>query len=174
MKVAVGSMNPVKIDAVRQAFESLFPDDKWDVEGIDIKSGVSDQPMSDKESIRGARARAKRAIKKLNADYGVGLEGGLQKIGKHWFDCGWIAVIDKHNNEGIGSSMRILMPEKMMQLIFKGKELGEVSDIIFNKTNSKQAEGHFGIMTKNLITRTHGYKDGVIVALSRFVYKDLF
>ncbi len=174
MKVAVGSMNPVKIDAVRQAFESLFPDDKWDVKGIDIKSGVSNQPMSDKESIRGARARAKRAIKKLNADYGVGLEGGLQKIGKHWFDCGWIAVIDKQNNEGLGSSMRILMPEKMMQLIFNGKELGEVSDIIFNKTNSKQAEGHFGIMTKNLITRTHGYKDGVIVALSRFVYKDLF
>ena len=54
MKVAVGSMNPVKIDAVRQAFESLFPDDKWDVKGIDIKSGVSNQPMSDKESIRGA------------------------------------------------------------------------------------------------------------------------
>lgn len=174
MKVAVGSKNPVKINAVKDAFEKLYPNRKWDVVGIDVKSGVSDQPMSDVESIKGARNRAKKALKELEADYGVGLEGGLQKIGKYWFDCGWVVVINKKGEEGIGSSIRILMSNKMMKLVFDGKELGEVSDILFNKVNSKQAEGHFGIMTKNLITRTHGYFDGVLSALSRFVHPKLF
>lgn len=174
MKVAVGSMNPVKVNAVKEAFEKLFPDKKWEVIGVDVKSGVSDQPMSDEESIKGARSRAKKAIKKLDAHFGVGLEGGLHKIRKHWFDCGWIVVVNKKGEEGIGSSIRIQMSKKMMKLVFSGKELGEVSDILFNKVNSKQAEGHFGIMTKNLITRTHGYLDGVLSALSRFVHPKLF
>ena len=26
---------------------------------------------------------------------GIGLEGGVNKIGDKWFECGWIAVIDK-------------------------------------------------------------------------------
>lgn len=174
MKVAVGSLNPVKIAAVKEAFEKLFPDKKWEVKGMDVKSGVSDQPMSDKESIKGARTRAKKAIKMINADYGVGLEGGLQKVGKYWFDCGWAVVVNKRGEEGIGSSPRILMPEKMMELIYEGKELGEVSDILFNRRNSKQAEGHFGMMSNKLITRSTGYRDGIIFALSRFIHPKLF
>src|SRR3989344_4029632 len=96
MKVAVGSKNPVKIEAVKRAFEIIWPEKKWDVLGVEVSSGVSNQPMSDLESIKGATTRAKRAIKALKADFGVGLEGGLQKIKKDWFDCGWIVVINKN------------------------------------------------------------------------------
>lgn len=174
MKVAVGSLNPVKIAAVKEAFEKLFPDEKWVVKGVSVNSGVSDQPMSDKESIKGARIRAKKAINMINADYGVGLEGGLQKIGKYWFDCGWAVVVNKSGEEEIGSSPRILMAGKMMDLIHDGKELGEVSEILFKRKNSKQAEGHFGIMSNNLITRSTGYRDGIIFALSRFIHPKLF
>lgn len=55
MKVAVGSLNPVKIEGTRAAFEALWPEEQWDVEGVNVNSGVSDQPMSDGESIKGAR-----------------------------------------------------------------------------------------------------------------------
>lgn len=173
MKVAVGSKNPVKIESVRLAFEALWPDKKWQVEGIEVSSGVSDQPMSDEESIKGAYNRAKKALKELKADYGVGLEGGLQLTGDHWLDCGWIVVVDKDGNEGIGSTVKMVVPDKMMKLINEGKELAEACDILFNKTNSKHGDGHFGLMTKNQITRTSGYKDGVIAALSYFVHPNL-
>lgn len=174
-KVAVGSKNPVKIEAVRMAFTDVWPDIEWEVMDSDVTSGVSDQPMSDKESIKGATQRAKRSRKLLDADFGVGLEGGLQKHGKEYVDSGWIVVVAKDGKVGIGSSVRMHTPHKMMKMVIEeGKELGEVCDIVFKRQNTKQAEGQFGLMTKNLITRTEGYRQGVISALVRFIHPDLY
>jgi len=174
MKIAVGSQNPVKIKSVELAFKAVWPDKEWEVLSIDVSSGVSDQPMSDEESIKGAGNRAKQAIEKTQADYGVGIEGGIQKIGENYFDCGWVVILDKEKNQGIGSTIRMIAPLKMIEMVKQGMELGKVDDILFNKSNSKQAQGHFGLMTNNAVTRTDGYKDGVIAALSRFLHPDLF
>lgn len=173
MEVAVGSKNPVKIEAVKLAFEALWPEQEWRVSGVDVASGVPDQPMNDAESIQGAHNRAERALKALSADYGVGLEGGLQKTGSRWLDCGWVSVIAKDGNEGIGSTVKMVVPKKMMDLIHAGNELGDVCDMVFNEQDLRRGAGHFGIMTKNQITRTRGYKDGVIAALTYFVHPDL-
>lgn len=174
-KVAVGSKNPVKIEAVRLAFSDVWPDTNWEVIGTDVASGVSEQPMSDKESIRGATNRAKRSQKLLDADFGVGLEGGLQKIGQEYVDSGWAVIVAKDGPIGIGSSVRMHTPHKMMKMVFEdGMELGKVCDILFERENSGQAEGQFGLMTKNLITRTEGYRQGVISALVRFIHPDLY
>lgn len=174
MKVAVGSQNPVKIEATRRAFEALWPEEAWEVFGIDASSGVSLQPMSDEESIRGARNRARQALERTGADYGVGLEGGLHKIGAYYFDCGWVVAINREGDEGIGSTARIVTPPRIIKLILEGMELGAANDAVFGVTNSKQGEGHFGLMTKNVITRSDGYMQGVVMALSRFVHPHLF
>jgi len=174
MKVAVGSKNPVKIEAVKQAFEKVFPEETWIVEGIEVNSGVASQPMSDKESITGARNRAKKALQKLKADYAVGLEGGVHEIEGKWFDSGWMVIVNKNGEEGVGSTIKMLVSEKIMQHIHGGKELGIANDIVFKTRDSKHGDGHFGLMTKNAITRTSGYRDGVISALSRFVQPDIF
>jgi inosine/xanthosine triphosphatase len=174
-KVAVGSKNPVKIEAVRLAFNDVWPDIEWEVIGTDVKSGVSDQPMSDRESIKGATNRAKRSRNLLDADFGVGLEGGLQKVGKEYVDSGWAIVVAKDGRIGVGSSVRMHTPHKMMQMVFEeGIELGKVCDILFKRQNSGQAEGQFGLMTKNLITRTEGYRQGIISALVRFIHPNLY
>lgn len=174
MRIAVGSKNPVKIDAVQLAFKAIWPGELFTVEGVGVTSGVSPQPMSDTESISGARNRAYQARDALGADFGVGLEGGLQEIGSRYFDCGWVIVVDSSGHEGLGSTIRILTPPCMLTLIRNGMELGEANDKIFGRENSKQAEGHFGLMTNNAITRTTGYRDGVISALSQFIHRDLF
>ena len=142
MKIAVGSKNPVKIACVKEAFEKVFPDIAWEVEGVDVASGVPDQPMSDVESITGARNRAQGARDALGADYGVGLEGGLQEIENNWFDSGWIVIVDAAGNEGMGSTIRMLTPEKMMEMIKGGMELGHVNDKLFGVENSKHGDGH--------------------------------
>ncbi len=174
MKIAVGSKNPVKIAAVREAFLAVFPKSQCEVIGVEVSSGVSNQPLSDKESITGAKNRAHKARAHLQADYGVGLEGGLHKIDNMWFEAGWIVVVDKTGKEGIGASIKMLTPKKFITLIKKGIELGIATDMIFNKKNSKQHEGYFGVMTKGAITRTKGYKDGVIAALARFLQPEVF
>ncbi len=174
IKVAIGSTNSVKISAVKSAFKKVWPKEKFDFISVKVNSGVSKQPMSDLECIKGARNRAKRSLKNSDANFGVGLEGGLQKIGNNWFDCGWIFIVQKNGLEGIGSSIKMHTPEKMMKLIRKGLELGEVDDIVFKSKNSKQKQGHFGHMTRNNITRTLGYEHAVISALARFLNPDLF
>jgi inosine/xanthosine triphosphatase len=174
MKVAVGSKNPTKINAVKIAFETVFPGEEIIVEGVSVPSGVSDQPMSDKEAIRGARNRAKRSMKKIKADFGVGLEGGMQKVNKEWFTSGWAVVINREGIIGIGSSISMIIPPKLLELILDGKELGHANDIVFKQTNSKHASGHFGIMTNDAITRTNAYRDGVFSALGRFLHPEVF
>ncbi|KXK11119.1 MAG: Non-canonical purine NTP phosphatase [Microgenomates bacterium OLB23] len=174
MKIAVGSKNPVKISAVKLAFEKVFPHESWVVEGIEVPSGVSDQPMSDIESIKGARARAMQSRDALHADYGVGIEGGLQQIDSEWFDCGWIVILDKNGIEGIGSSVRMHTPNKMIAMVKEGMELGHVNDVLFGIENSKHGDGHFGLMTHNAITRTSGYTEGVIAALARFIRPEVY
>jgi inosine/xanthosine triphosphatase len=174
IKVAIGSKNPVKIKAVKEAFRLVWPEKKFTFEAVEVQSGVSDQPMSDEESIIGARNRAKRSREILSAEYGVGIEGGMQQIGKKWWDCGVIVVQRRDGKEGIASSIRMEVPQKMLNLIMQGMELGEACDIIFKKKNSKQNMGHFGLMTNGVISRQHGYRDGVVAALAVFLHPDLF
>ena len=126
MKIAVGSLNPVKLAAVKEAFSIVWPDTVSDVIGVVVISGVSAQPMSDIESIKGAINRAKKSITEVEADYGVGLEGGLQKIGERWFDCGWIAVIDNQGYLGIASTAKVETPPKIITMVKEGMELGYV------------------------------------------------
>lgn len=174
MLIIVGSENPTKINAVKQAFTKIFPENSWKIAGVAVESGVSNQPMSDKEAIIGATNRATKALLERKADFGVGLEGGIQEINGQWFESGWAVVIDAKGQKGIGSTLKVLVPSKLMALIKQGTELGVANDIIFKTKNSKHADGHFGLMTNNAITRTEGYRDGVISALSRFIHAELF
>ena len=75
MKIIIGSKNPAKITAVKKAFSDS------EVEWIfmDIPSGVSEQPFSDDETIKGAKNRALNALKEGNGVFGIGLEGGVQE-----------------------------------------------------------------------------------------------
>ena len=174
MNVVVGSTNPVKVKAVSLAFQIVWPEESWEVSGVEVDSGVSDQPMSDKEAITGARNRAVRAFKAKGANFAVGLEGGLQEFEGKWFDSGWVVVRDNKGKEGIGAAIRIEMPSTMMDMIGEGKELGDVDDFFFNSINTKQGVGHFGLMTKGALTREEGYKDAVLVALAAFMHPKLF
>ena len=108
MKIVVGSKNPVKVGAVEEAFKKYYPD--CEVSGIEVASGVSAQPMSELETMNGARQRAYAVLKASpEADYGVGLEGGVTELSPtslNWsgvqggkgrlFECAWVAVVKRN------------------------------------------------------------------------------
>ncbi len=173
-KIVVGSTNPTKINSTKAAFEAVWPDERFEVTGVSVESGVSDQPMSEEETIRGAKNRARTVRLRHQADYTVGLEGGLWQINGDWFESGWIAVLDADGNFGIGSTPVIEMPPRLLEKILAGQELGEIIDEITGRQDVAKQEGFFGIMSNGALGRTAALKDGVIFALGRFVRPEFY
>lgn len=173
LKVAVGSKNPVKVAAVKSAFEKVFGD--CEITGVSVPSGISDMPMSFQEIAQGAKNRAQNALEALGADYGVGLEGGLNDTFLGTFLSGFVAIVDKNNIWGYAGGEGLFMPEAIVKRVKEeGKELGEVMDEIRGLKNTKQQEGCIGYFTNNLIDREASFTQPVICALSRFSKKELF
>lgn len=68
-KVIVASKNPVKINATQSAFEKMFPDEEFSFEGISVPSGVSDQPMSEDETLNVRKRESRMHGKKLRQTF---------------------------------------------------------------------------------------------------------
>lgn len=174
MKVFVGSKNLVKIAAARKAFEGVFPDQSWNIEGFSVDSGVSNQPMDEEETMRGARNRAKALLKKGGADYYVGLEGGLIHSAGQWMECGWIVVLDEDGNEGISTSPKMMISDEAYEYMKAGNNLSDFCEKHFDIKDAGAKMGYFGIMTNGLIDREHGYMVAVAFALARFTHPKIF
>ena len=169
MVIALGSTNPAKISAAKIGFGKVFPNEKIKVLGINVKSGISNQPMSDEESIKGAINRAKAALKSVkNADYGAGMEGGIHQIGRNWFESGWIAIINKERKLGLGTSARWQMSSKVMSQLDGKNELAHIFQELAQVENAKDVGGVMGLVTKNHLPRDVAYSHGVIFALAPF------
>jgi len=173
-KIVVASNNPVKIQAALNGFQRMFPAEEFTIESLTVPSGVSDQPMSDQETITGASNRAARAAQVLPAsDYWVGIEGGIQEWDEDIVAFAWIVVLD-HRIKGKGRTGTFFLPKEVSRLIRQGKELGEADDIVFGQVNSKQENGAVGLLTGNAIDRAKLYEEAVILALVPFKNPDLY
>lgn len=173
IKIAVGSKNPVKINAVKEAFRKYFK--KIIVTAVEAKSRVSNQPKSEEEAIKGAINRARFAIKSVQADFGVGIEGSVRKVQNYGeIEAPWFVIIDKEGLMGMAGGGGFLIPKKVSLEIRKGKELGQIIDELAKTSNSKQKMGAIGFFTKGVIDRKEYYKNYVIMALVKFINKKLF
>ena len=172
VKVIVASKNPVKANAVLQGFSSYFSE--VNIEKISVASGVSDQPLSDDETRKGACNRAKNAKEKFNeADFWVGIEGGIEKNGNGLTAFAWVVILSD-NKTGESRTTTFQLPAKVAQLIAEGHELGHANDIVFEQTNSKQKHGAVGLLTQNQVDRTGLYQQAVQLALVPFINPGLF
>lgn len=173
-KIIVASKNPVKINAVKNGFEKMFPNQKFEFIGISVPSDVADQPFCNSETFLGAKNRADNASKEIkDAHFYVGIEGGIEQIEDEMEAFAWIFV-KSEGKYGKSKTATFFLPKQVVQLIKEGKELGDADDIVFNKTNSKQENGAVGILTGNIIDRTKYYTEAVILALIPFKNNDLY
>lgn len=173
-KVIIASKNPVKVQATRTGFSKMLPKMNFDFEGISVPSGVSDQPMSDEETLQGAKQRAVNAkTVQPDADFWVGIEGGISIEGELMTAFAWIVILGKEGS-GQAKTGTFVLPQKIAKLVKEGKELGEADDLVFGKTNSKQKSGAVGLLTDDLIDRTSYYVQAVILALIPFRNADLY
>ncbi|MCR4326301.1 MAG: inosine/xanthosine triphosphatase [Candidatus Roizmanbacteria bacterium] len=175
MHVVVASTNPVKITAVQRSFSQVFSRDKVITKGVSVASGVSEQPRSNTETLRGARNRA-RAAQKLfpSADYWVGLEGGVYEDKEGMGEVAWMYIMSQDGRIGKGRTGTFFVPPAAVDLIYQGHELGTVGDILFGTSNGKQKDGFVGALTKNLITRVVLYEHALLLALIPFMQPHLY
>ena len=170
-KVVIASKNPVKINATKKAFESVF-NDRFEFEGFSADSLVSDQPMNNLETLTGAMNRLKN-IQHLKADYFVSIEGGVDILDDNYEAFAWIIISDDKKT-GKAKTATFPLPLKISKLIKKGYELGDADDIVFKRSNSKQKNGAVGILSDNLINRTDYYVHAIILALIPFTNSKLY
>jgi inosine/xanthosine triphosphatase len=173
MIIVVGSTNPTKIKPVEDVFSYHFK--KVKVVGVPIKSVVNEQPLHDREMYEGALHRAKIALKKVeNAEYGVGIEGGVHEYSYGWFERSLIVIVNKKGEIGVGSSGGLVLPKKVINAIKKGKNLEQAVDELFGTKKIGEGIGMFGIFTKGYVTRAAGVSHGVAFALARFLHPNLY
>jgi len=113
-KVIIASKNPVKINATQKAFEDVFTD-RFEFEGVSADSLVSDQPMSNDETLKGATNRLQN-IQHLEADYLVSIEGGVDLLDNNYEAFAWIVVSDKQKI-GKAKTATFPLPLKISNLI---------------------------------------------------------
>ena len=171
LKIIVTSKNPVKIAAVEEAFRLQLPQAKLQTVAVSVASGVADQPMSDQETRQGARTRVANARQAYpDADYWVGLEGGLDVFDGCLMAFAWMVVAD---NKRISEtrSVTLPLPPQVQELVSTGLELGDANDKVFSTLNSKQGGGAFGLLTDGLMTRESVYTQTLVLALIPFVHE---
>lgn len=174
MQIIVASLNPVKINATRSAFTKAWPSELIECTGISVDSGIADQPMSNAETLQGASNRSNNAkIAVPEADFWVGIEGGLHPIGNE-LEIGSFAYIQNTVRSSYGKTGAFVLPNQITQRIHQGKELGIATDEFFAMHNTKHGAGLVGVLTHNIIDRTHFYTDALIFALIPFMNEELF
>lgn len=170
MKIVVASRNPVKIGATRHAFGKSFPGAELEMICADVDSGVGDQPDSDSSTRQGARNRVLNASCAVpEADYWVGLEGGIEVVDDQLMAFAWMAVRSSNGKISEARSATLPLPPAVKELVDGGMELGEANDRVFSTVNSKQGGGAFGLLTNGLYTRESIYRQTLIIALVAFV-----
>ena len=166
-RIAVGSLNPAKIEAVKMVVNRVWPDSNLST--VAVPTGVSIMPMSDAECLNGARFRARSALNLTGADLGIGMEAGVNPESEGLMLLGWVVVTGKGDREGIASTARLPLPATIAARVLEGEELGPVMDQILNQSNVKQKGGAVGALTAGLVLRKETFAIAVAYALAPFV-----
>lgn len=170
--VSIGSKNPVKIKAVEEAMLKTIGNVL--VVGVDVESGVSEQPIGFKETCRGAINRAKNAMEKNPALYSIGIEAGLVELcsdtevgslqeGKY-MDI-HVCVVYDGLNFTVGTSQGFQLPKELVKEMKKGIECSSVAEKIYGIEDIGQKNGVIGYLTDDNIKRIDLCRDAVIMAM---------
>src|SRR6267378_3651672 len=194
--IAVGSKRGPKLNAVTEALQSfsaaLAPDAEFEVVGVEVESGVSHTPASRDELMRGARQRAEALVEKGRPDradwqYFVGLEGGLDVVHEGLFPDemlrhsglqqngsrrvfleSWAYVSDGAHGH-YGRSGGIELPEALAREVLEnGVELAVAIDRFAGAVGIRDAQGAWGVLSNNFITRQEAFRIAVIAAFAPF------
>ena len=177
MKIYIGSLNPAKIEAVRESLLGCSYFDGFELIGKNVDSEIRKQPFGHAEIERGARNRARNA--KFGGDFGIGVESGLVSLPstkQRFYDL-CIASLYDGSIFYQGFSGGFEVPKSLVKLIVKDNlDLGEACQELSLAEDEKigSRDGIVGILTNGIINRRAQVKQAVEMALTSFHRPDLY
>ena len=183
--IAIGSKRGPKVNAVREALDVLSPffaGAQFQIVPVEVPSGVSHTPRSREELMRGARQRAEALLQLAQGrgdtwQYFVGLEGGLDVVqssgssqgsARRVFLESWAYVSDGRCGH-YGRSGSIEIPEPLAHEVLEGDlELAVAIDRFAGAVGVRDAQGAWGVLSGNLISRQEAFRVAVIAAFAPF------
>jgi inosine/xanthosine triphosphatase len=194
--IAVGSKRGPKLGAVTEALQSfsatLGHDAEFEVVGVEVESGVSHTPASRDELMCGARQRAEALVEMARQrgsawQYFVGLEGGLDVVHegastdevlrhsglqqnghRRVFLESWAYVSDGARGH-YGRSGSIEIPEALAhEVLENGVELAAAIDRFAGAVGIRDAQGAWGVLSNNIISRQEAFRVAVVAAFAPF------
>jgi len=179
--IALGSDRAAKIMAVRASVARIAElDPTWaqaTVVARTVNTSIPAMPLNDWQLMQGARERA-LAVRdllvnqRLSADVYVGLEGGFHSISIegewHTFLRGWAYATDGKRG-AFGAAPSITVPESLARKVIEGRrELGLVIDEVSGKQDVRSRQGAWGVLSRDLVTRSMSFELALIAALAPF------
>ncbi|MGA8143392.1 MAG: inosine/xanthosine triphosphatase [Candidatus Acidiferrales bacterium] len=186
--IAVGTARKPKVEAVRDALTLIGPSlsgtAEVEIVSVEVPSGVRHTPLSHEDLMAGARQRAEALVriareKNVPWNYFVGLEGGLDVIQdgskRLVFLESWAYVMDGASRGAFGRSGAVAVPEALAKrVVDDGVELSEAIDAFAGGRGIRDAQGAWGVLTRNIITRQDAFRVAVISAFAPFFNCEIF
>jgi len=187
MIIALGSDRAAKIMAVRAAVARVASvDARWNEATItarSVETNVPAMPVTDWELMHGARARAENVRAQLekeglSAQVYVGLEGGFHSlsVGDEWhtFLRGWAYATDGERGY-FGAGPSVTVPTSIADMVIDGgRELGVVIDEVANERDVRSRQGAWGVLSRDLLTRSMSFESALIAAFAPFYNPGLY
>jgi inosine/xanthosine triphosphatase len=185
--IALGSDRAAKIMAVRSSIARVAAiDASWAEASVlarAVETTVPAMPINDWQLMQGARERAlavrdQLRMQRRDADIYVGLEGGFHSISIegewHTFLRGWAYATDGKDG-AFGSAPSISVPPALVKKVIEGRrELGLVIDEAAGLQDVRSRQGAWGILSRDLVTRSMSFEVALIAAFAPFYNKKMY
>ena len=169
-QVAVGSTNRAKVEAVRAVFSRVWPNLAVRPVPVTMPPEIGEMPVG--ENVKaGAIHRAKAALAS-GADFGVGLEGGVDFEGETCYLFNWVAIAGKGGFLSAAPSGRLRLPASYARAIRAGKVLGDLMVEKVGRADVNAQEGAVGYLTKGLVSRQRFFEECLALALAPYLSAD--
>lgn len=179
--IAVGSLRPPKLNAVRAALDacsSALGLNSIEILGFEVPSGVRSTPLSRVETMQGAKHRAE-CLQQIARERGecwqvfIGLEGGVDVLSldgeRRVFLESWVYVSGANGYGHYGQSGAIALPSELAkQVVDQGADLSDAIDVYAGAQGIRNGPGAWGVLTRGLITREDAFRTATINALAPF------
>lgn len=188
LNVAIGSIRPPKVEAVRTVLAQIAPlleikSGNVNYIAREVPSGVAVVPLSIHEIRRGAYNRAVEVRRLIEEEYGpvdfaIGLEGGLFILNEEKSERvhlqSWVYV--ERMGEGYyGSSMSMPIPKHMAHAVIEQRQdLSKVIDHFAGRQNVRSHDGAFGFLSRGFLDRQQAFELALLGAFAPFYHSNVY
>lgn len=167
--IAVGSLNRVKVEAVRCVMERVYGDVR--ITAADVPSGVPEQPFGD-QTRQGAENRARAALG--GHRMAVGIEAGVYELPDGLYDIQQCCIIDSDGRITRGQGSGFRYPDEVAALVRGGLSVGQAFGKLFGDTEIGRKGGAIGMLSRGILDRESLTEQSVTAAMIPRIWEERY